>query len=226
VLSALGLAQRPGEARGLGTLDPGLARELAEAAARDPRSQFCVTIVDENGHAIGHGCAKPRRARKGKAPPGTGTSPPAPGAHAAFTFASNGKPGPVGGFGSWLLSFPGRAGEFTVDLYPVPTGECDHRYESPGHDPGDRLRHFIHVRDGTCGFPTCSRQARESDFEHGIPYDQGGRTCGCNGWSCSRSCHQLKQSNDWTVTQPKPGWVQWTTPSGRAYTQEPWRYPA
>jgi hypothetical protein len=28
----------------------------------------------------------------------------------------------------------------------------------------------------------------------------------------------------WKVTQPKPGWHVWTTPTGRTYVQEPWRY--
>ncbi len=29
-----------------------------------------------------------------------------------------------------------------------------------------------------------------------------------------------------SLTQPKPGWHTWTTPTGRSYTQEPWRYTA
>ena len=28
----------------------------------------------------------------------------------------------------------------------------------------------------------------------------------------------------WQVIQPKPGWHQWQTPSGRVYIQKPWRY--
>ena len=67
--------------------------------------------------------------------------------------------------------------------------------------------------------------AKESDFEHAVPYDQGGRTCACNAGARSRACHQVKQSPGWKVTQPKPGWHQWETPSGRTYTQEPKRYP-
>ena len=121
---------------------------------------------------------------------------------------------------------PGQAGEYIVDLHPVPTGECGHHYESCGHDPSDLLRHLVTVRDGKCGFPTCSRHARESDFEHAQPFDQGGPTCGCNCWACSRSCHQLKQSDGWTVTEVRPGYHQWRTPSGRVYVQEPWAYPA
>ena len=226
-LTALGHAQRPGEARSLGVLDPALARRLAEAAARHPGSTFCVTIVNSDGHAIAHGCAKPRKqhrpgkSRKKRGPP-SAPPPVAPG----FTFTPRDDPGPPGGLGSWLLTLPGRAGEYIVDLHPVPTGECGHQHQSPRHDPGDLLRHLISVRDGKCGFPTCSRHARESDFEHAMPFDQGGKTCGCNCWASSRSCHQLKQSDGWDVTEIKPGYHQWTTPSGRTYTQEPWSYPA
>jgi hypothetical protein len=74
-------------------------------------------------------------------------------------------------------------------------------------------------------FPPCSRHARESDFEHAIPYDKGGRTCACNAGARSRGCHQVKQSPGWNVTQPRPGWHQWVTPSGRTYIQGPMRYP-
>ena len=115
---------------------------------------------------------------------------------------------------------------FTVRLDPVPTFECDHQYESHGYQPSDKLRHLVQVRDGTCTFPSCSRHARESDFEHGLPDDKGGRTCTCNAGARSRACHRVKQSRGWHVTQPKPGWHQWTTPAGRVYTQEPKRYPA
>ena len=144
----------------------------------------------------------------------------------AFTFTPRDDPGPPGGFGSWLLTLPGRAGEYLVDLHQVPVGQCGHQYQSARHDPGHLLRHLVTIRDGKCGFPTCSRHARESDFEHARPFDQGGKTCGCNCWAASRSCHQLKQSDGWDVTEISPGYHQWTTPTGRTYTQEPWRYSA
>jgi hypothetical protein len=112
-----------------------------------------------------------------------------------------------------------------VDLHPVPTGECGHQHESAAHDPGDLLRHLVNVRDGKCGFPSCSRHAKETDFEHATPFKEGGRTCGCNCWSCSRSCHQVKQSEGWDVHEVNPGYHQWTTPSGRRYMQQPWQYP-
>jgi hypothetical protein len=64
------------------------------------------------------------------------------------------------------------------------------------------------------------------DFEHAVPYDQGGKTCACNAGARSRRCHRVKQSPGWTVTQPRPGWHQWTTPAGWTYTQGPYQYPA
>jgi hypothetical protein len=56
------------------------------------------------------------------------------------------------------------------------------------------------------------RHARESDFGHAIPYDQGGKTCACNAGARSRACHQVKQAPGWHVTQPKPGWHHPRTP--------------
>ena len=70
----LDLADRPGEIPGIGPIDPWLARDLADAAARNPTTTWCVTVTDQHGHAIGHGCARPgpagRRTREGPAPPG------------------------------------------------------------------------------------------------------------------------------------------------------------
>jgi hypothetical protein len=132
--------------------------------------------------------------------------------------------GPPGGFGNWALALPdGR--RLAVGLEPVPTFDCDHRHESRAYQPNDMLRHMVQVRDGECTFPPCSRHARETDFEHAVPFDKGGRTCGCNAGARSRACHRVKQSAGWNVTQPRPGWHQWTTPEGRTYTQGPKRYP-
>jgi hypothetical protein len=134
-------------------------------------------------------------------------------------------PGPSGGFGRWILTLPdGR--DLDLDLGPVPTYTCDHRHESHAYQPNDKLRHLVQIRDGECTFPPCSRHARETDFEHAVPYDKGGRTCACNAGARSRQCHRVKQSPGWNVTQPKPGWHQWETPAGRVYTQGPKRYPA
>jgi hypothetical protein len=142
--------------------------------------------------------------------------------------ASTGPPGGTGppdGHGTWSLTLPGGR-RLTVRLEMVPVGDCDHRYESHGYHPGGKLRHLVQVRDGTCTFPSCNRHARESDFEHAVPFGKGGRTCACNAGARSRACHRVKQTRGWAVRQPRPGWHEWTTPAGRVYTQGPKRYPA
>ena len=71
LVTVLGLADRPGEMPGIGPLDPDLARDLAAAAARTARSTWCVTVTDQDGHAIGHGCARPAPASRHAEPPET-----------------------------------------------------------------------------------------------------------------------------------------------------------
>jgi hypothetical protein len=71
----------------------------------------------------------------------------------------------------------------------------------------------------------CQRPSGRADFEHNIPYDQGGRTCLCNGGPKCRHDHQLKQDPRWKVEQHPDGTFTWTTPAGRTYTTEPTEYP-
>ncbi|MGB6583196.1 MAG: hypothetical protein WBF34_35300, partial [Streptosporangiaceae bacterium] len=238
LVTLLGLAGHPGDACGLGALDPALARQMAASAARNPRSTWCVTVTDQLGHAIGHGCAKPARTRrkpgqaKGRRPgsdaaTGNRGSTPDPrvrdGPPLTFTPADDHGPPPEGGYGTWHLTAGGR--DYTVKLHPIPVEDCDHRYETAGYQPGHLLRHLVEARDGQCTQPTCVRAARRCDFEHAVPYDKGGRTCACNGGCRCRRDHKVKQSPGWKVTQLRPGYHQWTTPSGRTYTTEPIRYP-
>jgi hypothetical protein len=243
LVTLLGLSERPGEVQGFGLLDPALARDMAAAAAASPRTRICVTVTSPEGYAIGHGCARPGRALPS---PQAVASPGAAPARlnltvsatalaglavsaGPWTFTPRGGTGPPGGtdppdgFGIWTLVLPnGR--RFTVRLDIVPTFACDHRYETNGYHPSARLRHLVQVRDGTCTFPPCNRHARDSDFEHAIPYEKGGKTCCCNAGARSRACHRVKQAKGWNVSQLRPGWHQWTTPSGRVYVQEPKRY--
>ena len=65
-------AERAGENRLLGPLDPALTRDLAAAAARSPHAQWAITIVDDRGYAIGHGTARPRRRRRHQPQPPPG----------------------------------------------------------------------------------------------------------------------------------------------------------
>ncbi len=236
-----GLADRPGQMSGIGPVDPWLARDLAMAAVRNPRTSWCVTAVDGHGHAAFHGCARPeprsharrrKREKRGKPRtsardgPGPGSAVPAgcrdgPG----FSFTPEPGDGPPGGLGAWRLRIPGPGPDLIVELYSLSTEDCDHRFAAAGHDPGVKLRHLAQIRHATCVSPVCRRPAAQCDFEHNVPYEAGGRTCLCNGGPKCRHDHRLKQQPGWKVDQLPDGTFRWTTPSGRDYITEPTRYP-
>jgi len=225
--TVLDLAGRPGELAGIGPIDPDLARDLASAAARNPRSTWCVTVTDGQGRAIGHGCARPAPASgRGKQDtPGAPGGPDPPG-QARFTLTPTDQPGPPEGYGTWRFSTGVRGQrDLLVAIGPLPISECDHRHEAKGHNPGVMLRHLSQVRHATCAGPGCRRPAERCDFEHNIPYEAGGRTCLCNGNPKCRHDHRLKQDPRWKVEQLPDGNIRWTTPSGRQYITEPTRYP-
>ena len=214
-----GLADRPGELGGLGPVDPWLARDLAAAAAANPRTTWCLTVTDNQGHAVAHGCARPepknQRNRAGPGPPG----------ETGFSFTPVGRDGPPGGYGTWRLRTPGDGPDLIITIDPITTDPCDHRHEDSGHDPGVKLRHLAQIRHATCTSPVCRRPAAQADLEHNTPYEAGGRTCLCNTGPKCRHDHRLKQHPKWKVDQLPDGTFRWTTPAGRSYDTEPTRYP-
>ncbi|MCL2581109.1 MAG: 13E12 repeat family protein [Streptosporangiales bacterium] len=218
----LGLADRPGEIPGYGSVDPGLVRDLAKAAASSPRTTTCLTITDDHGHATGHACARLIRAtpnpgsdadRAGPAP-GTWDLQPDPA-----------RPGPDGGYGAWILTLPGGS-RWRLGIHPVPLTECDHRHATASYRPGALLRHLVEIRDGECVSVSCSHPARSCDYEHATPWDKNGITDACNAGPVSRSCHQVKQKPGWGLSNPEPAIHRWSTPSGRTYDKGPKTYPA
>ena len=224
LVSLLGLADRPGELGSVGPVDPALARDLAAAAARNPRTTWCVTVTDDQGHAIGHGCARPGP-RSSQTPRQKHSAPHGPDPP-GFAFTASGQPGPPGGYGTWRLATgPPGTRDLIVALHPIAIDTCDHRFEVSGHDPSSLLRHLTEIRHATCTGPTCRRPSRRADFEHNIPYEAGGRTCECNGSPKCRTEHRIKQDPRWKVDQITPAVLRWTTPSGRQYETEPTRYP-
>ena len=128
---------------------------------------------------------------------------------------------------TWHLAaaHPGTRAGLDRVIDTLDTRNCQHRYESRGHDPGVRLRHLSQVRHATCTSPVCRRPAAQCDFEHNTPYQAGGRTCLCNGGPKCRHDHRLKQQPGWKVDQLADGTFRWTTPAGRSYDTEPTRYP-
>jgi hypothetical protein len=117
---------------------------------------------------------------------------------------------------AWLTAF--KTG-------PVEAGTCSHTREVPGYRMPDSLHHILKIRQKTCFNPICGHPAISSDDDHTLPYDQGGRSCECNGAPGCRNCHQTKQTPGWHLEQPSPGVLIWRTPHGRRYTVTPGVYP-
>ena len=251
----LGLTGHPGEAAAFGPIDAALARTMATHAAGNPATTWCITVTDDHGHPTAHGCAHPARRGKprrtndpggpppGGPPPGGHTRPPGgktrPSGETTTPASAKTSPpgsgsgsgppgpgsGPPGGNRTWRLRLPGHTLDLTAALEPLAVTECDHRHQTSAHDPGRTLRHLVQIRDGECTYPPCLRDARRCDFEHTVPWEQGGRTCSCNTGPRCRHHHHLKQAAGWVLEQHQPGYHTWTTPAGRRYTTGPTTYP-
>jgi hypothetical protein len=188
----------PGEAGGFGLLDGDAARDLAAAAARHPRTRWCVTALNPDGTAAAHGCLPGRHPPPG---PGPGPGPP-PGTRPQ----------------DWIAGL-------RLTMTPVARGTCDHAHAEAGYQPSRKLRHLVRARNARCTAPGCGRPAARCDLDHTVPWDQGGLTCECDLAPLCRHHHRCKQSQGWKLEQPSPGVLIWRTPAGRTYATTPTVYP-
>jgi hypothetical protein len=202
-----GRSDAPGEATGFGLLDGDDARDLAAAAARHPRTRWCVTALNPDGTAAAHGCLPGRHPPPGTGPPGTGPPRAGPPGH-YHPPPATGTPG--------LLATP---------LTPITRGPCDHAHAGVGYHPTRTLTHLVRARNATCTAPGCGRPAARCDLDHTTAWDKGGLTCECNLSPLCRRHHRCKQAEGWFLAQPEPGVLVWKTPAGRTYATKPTSYP-
>jgi hypothetical protein len=191
VTTWLSLSDTPGNASGYGPLDATDSRDLTTVLAKHPQTRWCLTLTDSHGTPLAHGCA-----RKGSHPPrGSpgGSSPP------ACLLARA---------GAWLAG---------IGVQWLETGDCTHQRQSASYRPPPSLQHLLRVRQPTCSFPGCRRPATQSDLDHTIAFDNGGRTCECNLAPLCRAHHAAKQVQGWHLEQPQPGVLIWRLPHGRTY---------
>ncbi len=96
----------------------------------------------------------------------------------------------------------------------------------PNGDPTDRLpsaalRRWIAVRDRRCVFPGCRVAAQHCDADHTVEHAKGGPTVDVNLANACGPDHALRHDGGWTVEQPAPGRVVWTSPLGHRYERVP-----
>ncbi len=87
--------------------------------------------------------------------------------------------------------------------------------------PTKQMRAYLALRDGTCRFEGCNRQARQCEVDHTRAWEHGGSTdCDNLAHLCPKH-HRLKHETTWQATQRGGGRVEWTSPDGRTYLTEP-----
>ncbi|HEY1699833.1 MAG TPA: DUF222 domain-containing protein [Trebonia sp.] len=203
----LGWSNEPGEISRLGPVDPAAARDLVRTASRHPATRWCVTIVsDETGEAVAHGCATGQHPRAGSGL--VSTSP-----------AGNSR----GSASDRAAQVAALVSELGVTFEPIAHGRCDHRHAEDRYTPSRKLRHLVQARTATCTAPACGARAVHNDLDHTVAWPDG-PTCECNFGPPCRRHHRVKQAPGWTLQQPEPGIMRWTTPSGRVYTTQPTVY--
>ena len=106
-----------------------------------------------------------------------------------------------------------------------PVIDLRERLECLGYEPTAKIREHVIVRDGTCVFPWCGRNARRCDLDHIVPYDhdhpdQGGPTATDNLAALCRRHHRLKTHGRWRYEMTDPGVFTWTSPLGFTYLRD------
>ena len=205
----LGLAERPGLLSRTGPVDPALARDLAAAAARSPRSTWCLTVTGPDHRPVAHGCGRPPPRRDGRDAaaraardgplftPGDDHGPPGTGTIRLDIAALTGTAGPAGttiAVGGLVFALENLA------------GPCDHRHQANGHDPGVRLRHLTGILNACCTFPPCRRPGAS------VTTSTAPRTSRAAGPACARP----GPSAGTTTATSRPPAGGWNTPAPAA----------
>ncbi|KAD3633019.1 DUF222 domain-containing protein [Arthrobacter yangruifuii] len=83
------------------------------------------------------------------------------------------------------------------------------------------LARWLRARDGTCRFPGCRVSTAVTEIDHTTDWANGGDTEHGNLEHLCRRHHRFKTLGFWKATQPTPGVMEWTSPTGRVYRTEP-----
>ena len=83
------------------------------------------------------------------------------------------------------------------------------------------LARWLRARDATCRFPGCRTSTPTAEIDHTTDWAAGGGTDHGNLAHLCRRHHRYKTLGYWKATQPTPGIIEWTSPTGRTYRTEP-----
>ncbi|RSM57721.1 HNH endonuclease [Kibdelosporangium aridum] len=86
------------------------------------------------------------------------------------------------------------------------------------------LKRHIQLRDRTCRQPGCEEPAERTEIDHTTRHADHGPTSVGNLAALCKKHNLLKERSGWTIEQPEPGTLTFTTPSGKTYTTNPEPY--
>ena len=226
----LGWSAAPTMANGIGLLGPAETRALVQAASQHPRTRWCATIVNPDGTAAAHACARGQHPWSSATPqpatpqpaaleaPPPGSPPPGPPPDVPLASAQGDVPD-----AAQLAKLQVLLEQLKVKPDLIARDHCDHRHAEGQYTPSRKLKHLLRARTATCDAPGCNAQAVYCDQDHTTPWPDG-PTDQCNlGPKCRRH-HRCKQAPGWQVEQLEPGIFNWTLPSGRTHTTTPTVY--
>ncbi|MGO4257741.1 DUF222 domain-containing protein [Marmoricola sp. RAF53] len=104
-----------------------------------------------------------------------------------------------------------------------PVIDLNDELATTAYQPSDRLREHVILRDRTCVFPYCTRNARACDLDHIEPYDPDGgndQTRTSNLAALCRHHHRLKTHAGWHYEAQRPGTYRWRSPAGYTYLRD------
>lgn len=83
---------------------------------------------------------------------------------------------------------------------------------------------YLRARDRHCRWPGCTAPAVRCEVDHTHDAALGGKTEVCNLCHLCQRHHTQKQFTRWQVRQLDGGVLEWTSPTGRVYIDEPLPY--
>ncbi len=83
---------------------------------------------------------------------------------------------------------------------------------------------YLRARDRHCRWPGCTTPAVRCEVDHNLDYALGGKTHVCNLCHFCQRHHTQKQFTRWQVRQLPGGVIEFTSPTGRVYTDHPLPY--
>ena len=94
------------------------------------------------------------------------------------------------------------------------------------YTPSKQLRRLLRARDQQCRWPGCTGKVQRCDIDHTKPWAEGGKTEVGNLANFCRRHHvlkgaQLANARRWKVRQLSPGVLEFTSPMGERYVDEP-----